>query len=43
MEKWDFIKLKFFCIPNGMKVSKLKRPPTEWENTFANSTSDFIF
>jgi hypothetical protein len=30
MDKWDFIKLKSFCTTKEM-VSKLKRPPTEWE------------
>jgi hypothetical protein len=33
MDKWDFIKLKSFCTTKEM-VSKLKRPPTEWEKTF---------
>jgi hypothetical protein len=39
MLKWDFIKLKSFCTTNKM-VSKLTRPPTEWEKTFASYTSD---
>jgi hypothetical protein len=39
MDKWDFINLKSFCTAKEM-VSKLKRPPTEWEKTFANYTSD---
>jgi hypothetical protein len=39
MDKWDFIKLKSFCTTKEM-VSKLKRPPTEWEKIFANYTSD---
>jgi hypothetical protein len=39
MDKWDFIKLKSFCTTKEM-VSKLKRPPTEWEKTFASCTSD---
>jgi hypothetical protein len=39
MDKWDFIKLKSFCITKEM-VSKLKRPPTEWEKIFASYTSD---
>jgi hypothetical protein len=38
MDKWDFIKLKSSCTTKGM-VSKLKRPPTEWEKIFANCTS----
>jgi hypothetical protein len=39
MDKWDLIKLKRFCRTKEM-VSKLKRPPTEWEKTFASYTSD---
>jgi hypothetical protein len=39
IDKWDFIKLKSFCSTNKM-VSKLKRPPTEWEKIFASYTSD---
>jgi hypothetical protein len=39
MDKWDFIKLKSFCTTKEM-VSKLKRPPTEWEKIFACYTSD---
>jgi hypothetical protein len=38
-DKWDFIKLKSFCITKEM-VSKLKTPPTEWEKIFASYTSD---
>jgi hypothetical protein len=34
-----FIKLKSFCTTKEM-VSKLKRPPTEWEKIFASYTSD---
>jgi hypothetical protein len=33
------MKLKIFCITKEM-VSKLKRPPTEWEKIFAAYTSD---
>jgi hypothetical protein len=33
------IKLKSFCSTKEM-VSKLKRPPTEWEKIFASYTSD---
>jgi hypothetical protein len=35
----DYIKLKSFCITKEM-VSKLERPPTEWEKIFASYTSD---
>jgi hypothetical protein len=33
------MKLNSFCTTKEM-VSKLKRPPTEWEKIFANYTSD---
>jgi hypothetical protein len=39
MDKWDFIKLKSFCTTKEI-VSKLKKPPTEWEKIFASYTSD---
>jgi hypothetical protein len=39
MDKWDFIKLRSFCTTIEM-VSKLMRPPTEWEKIFARFTSD---
>jgi hypothetical protein len=39
IDKWDFTKLKSFCSTKEM-VSKLKRPPTEWEKIFASYTSD---
>jgi hypothetical protein len=38
MDKWDFIKLKSFCTTKEM-VSKLKKPPTEWEKIFIGYTS----
>jgi hypothetical protein len=38
IDKRDFIKLKSSCTTKEM-VSKLKRPPTEWEKIFANYTS----
>jgi hypothetical protein len=39
MDKWDYIKVKSFCTTKEM-VSKLKRPPTEWEKVFASCTSN---
>jgi hypothetical protein len=39
IEKWDYMKLKSFCTTKEM-VSKLKRPPTEWEKISASYTSD---
>jgi hypothetical protein len=38
MDKWEFIKLKSYYTKE--MVSKLKRPPTEWEKVFASYTSD---
>jgi hypothetical protein len=35
MDKWDYKKLKSFCTTKEI-VSKLKRPPTEWEKIFAS-------
>jgi hypothetical protein len=40
MDKWNFIKLKSFCTQQKKWVSKLQRPPTEWEKIFASYTSD---
>jgi hypothetical protein len=39
IDKWDLIKLKSFCSIKEM-VSKLKRPPTDWEKILASYTSD---
>jgi hypothetical protein len=39
IDEWDNMKLKSFCTTKEM-VSKLKRPPREWEKIFANYTSD---
>jgi hypothetical protein len=39
MDKWDYKKLKSFCITKEMD-SKSKRPPTEWEEICASYISD---
>jgi hypothetical protein len=39
MDKWDYMKLKSFYTAKQM-VSELKRPSTEWEEIFANYTSE---
>ena len=39
INKWEFIKLKIFCIAEEI-VSKMKRQPSEWEKIFANEATD---
>ena len=39
INKWNFIKIKSFCIPNE-NISKMNREPTIWENIFAIDTLD---
>jgi hypothetical protein len=39
MDKWNYMKLKSFCTTKQM-VSKLKRPPTVWEEIFTSYTSN---
>jgi hypothetical protein len=39
IDKWNYMKLKSFCMTKEM-FSKLKRPPTEWEKIFASYISN---
>jgi hypothetical protein len=39
MDKWDYVKFKSSCTTKAV-VSKLKRPPTEWEKIFTGYASD---
>jgi hypothetical protein len=38
IDKWDFIKMQSFCKAKDT-IKKTKRPTTDWEKIFTNSTS----
>ena len=39
INKWDFIKIKSFCMAKE-NISKMNKEPPIWENIFANDTLD---